>query len=186
MNSLDFHFDSEVVLPYKIYPGKIKENLSALLLENRYPMDASDFTKRLKELEAYPEVLERWKNAGPTLADAIAVHPYGSIRVIRGDPGLWNYVAKSKICGGVIKLPENSYYTLGGAHILGLQMLNYKKKCDTLRNVFSYLNISPEDRTLCSPKTRNYPYLTLLGFNHGAKILGASGLDEIGCLIGVR
>ena len=186
MNSLDLHVDFEVVLPYKIYPGEVQGNLSTLLLENRHPMGASDFIKRLKRIEVYPEVLERWNNLCPTLADAIVVHPYGSIRVIRCNARLWNIIANSKLHEGVIELKGNRYDALGGAHILGMQILNYRRKRDDLRNVFSYLDISPKNCSFCLPKVRDYPYLTLLAFNHSAKVLGASRLDENGYLIGVR
>ena len=123
MNSLDLHLEGEVMLPYKLYMGKVQENLLQLLSEQRQPMGAWDFTQRLKEVEEYPEVLEPWNNLCPTLGDGIAIHPYGSVRIIRGNQGLWDYIAGSKLRKGLVELQGNKYDTLGGAHILGRQML---------------------------------------------------------------
>ena len=73
MDSLDLHLESEVVLPYKLYLGRVQENLLQLLSEQRQPMGAWDFTQRLKEVEKNPEVLESWNNLCPILGDAIAI-----------------------------------------------------------------------------------------------------------------
>jgi len=185
MDSLDLHLESEVVLPYKLYLGRVQENLLQLLSEQRQPMGAWDFTQRLKEVEEDHEVLEPWNNICPILGDAIAIHPYGSVRIIRGNQRLWDYIARSRLREGVVELLGKKYDTLGGAHILGSQMLRYNRDEDDLRNVFSYLRISP-DREIHFPAVRNYPYLTLLAFSNSGRILGTSSLDENACLVGIK
>lgn len=184
MNPLDLHLDNEIY--YKMYSeGKIQEKLFQLRSEHRYPLGASAFIKRLEAVQAYPGVLEKWNNSCPTLGDAIAVYPlpYGSVRLLVGNPRLWDYLAKSPLRDGVIELRGNSYDDLGGYHIPGTKRIREKEKFK--EEIFSYFTISAEEREVCL-LNRPYPYLTLLAFNNSAKVLGVSRLDESDYLIGVR
>lgn len=182
MNSLDLHLDGEVALTYRLYHGKVQETLLRLRSEYLSPIGAAHFSRRLEGVKVYPEVLERWNNLCPTLGDAVAVHPYGSVRIMRGNLELWGSIAKSRLREGVTELRGNSYDALGGYHIMGMKRLHQEKFKE---EVFSHVNISAEGRELCLP-IRAYPYLTLLAFSNGARVLGTSRLDENGCLIGVR
>lgn len=184
MNSLDLHLDDE--LYFKVYSeGKIQEKLVQILSEHRSPLGVSAFVKRLEEVKNHLPVLEEWNNACPTLADALAVYPfpYGSVRLLSGNPSLWYYISQSKLRDGVIELRGNSYERLGGYHIPGVKRIH--KKEEFKREVFSYFEVSTEGRELCFPQ-RPFPYLTLLAFNNSAKVLGASRLDDHGRLIAVK
>lgn len=184
MNSLDLHLDDE--LYFKVNSeGKIQEQLLQILSEHRSPMGVSAISKRLEEVKLYPSVLEKWNNACPTLADAIAVYPYpfGSVRLLCGRPRLWYYLSQSELRDGVVELQGNSYDKLGGYHIPGIKRIREKEEFK--KEVFSYFDVSAEGRGVCFPQ-RPFPYLTLLAFSNSAKILGASRLDDNGCLIGVK
>lgn len=184
MNSLDLHLDDE--LYFKTYSeGKIQEKLLQMLSEHRSPMGVSAFSRRLEEVKLHPSVLGKWNNACPTLADTIAVYPYpyGSVRLLLGNPSLWYYISQRDLRDGVIELRGNSYEKLGGYHIPGIKRIH--KKEEFKKEVFSYFAVSAEGRELCFPQ-KPFPYLTLLAFNNSAKVLGASRLDDNGYLIGVR
>jgi len=184
MNSLDLHLDDE--LYFKVYSeGKIQEKLVQMLSEHRSPMGVSAFVKRLEEVKSYPHVLQEWNNACPNLADALAVYPfpYGSVRLLTGNPGLWYKISQQGLRDGVIELRGNSYERLGGYHIPGIKRIH--KKEEFKKEVFSYFGVSSEGREVCFPQ-RPFPYLTLLAFNNSAKVLGASRLDDQGRLIAVR
>ncbi|MBI2582111.1 hypothetical protein HYV87_03230 [Candidatus Woesearchaeota archaeon] len=189
MNHLDLYPPGEVVLPYDFYRGKLQEKLSLLPSEHRSPMSASDFAKRLKDLEAYPGVLERWNNLCPTLGDVIArlpEYPFGSAKIVSGNPRLWDYIARSEVRDGVIELKNKQYNALNGLLIPGIRLRKNAKDETLKEDIFSYLGISAEGKELCLPKARDYTYLTLLAFNNSAKVLGSSRMDDEGCLIGVK
>ena len=189
MNSLDLHLEDEVSLPYKLYSGSagnIQEKLQQLRSEHRSPIGALHFINRLKEIETHPKVLEEWNNLCPTLGDAIARHPYESARIIRGNIGLWNYIAKHKLREGVIELRGTAYDHAGGLHVPGFRVI---KKSVNEEEIFFYLGLEKDQSAgqgVSFPKAKDFPYLTLLAFNNSARVLGSSRLDENGCLIGIR
>jgi len=188
--SHELHLDHE--LYYKNYPGRVQEGLSKLLCEHRYPLGVSDFLKRLEEVKTSPQVLEKWNNLCPTLGDAIIclpTYPFGSIRIIRGNQKIWNYLAKSTLRDGVVELKERTYEALGGHLIPGVIMRTIKERKPEHfeEEIFSYLGVEDhaKERSFCFPKARPYPYLTLLALSHGGKRVGCSKLDELGCVVGV-
>ena len=192
MNQLDLYLDSEVVLPYKMYIGKVQEKLLQLLSESRRPMDAPGYVKRLKQVSSSPEVLAAWNNSCPTIGDAIATfpNPYGGIIIVRGTPELWSFMTGSRLTEGAIKLSGTAYDALGGLHVPGIKMMRKGQEQKSLEEeIFSYLGLEKEQftaRKICFPKSRDYPYITLLGLSNSARVLGSSLLDEHDCLIGVK
>ncbi len=188
MNSLDLNLPGEAVLSYKLYDeGDIRGQLRQLRSEQRRPLSVFDFVKRLEMLKLNPEIEREWNNLCPTLGDAIAWHPYGSVRIIGGSPEIWDYLIKKKTRNGAVELHGYSYDELGGLHIPGYKLLkkddNYRKKVE--HEIFSYLGISGDERRICFPKPRAYPCLTLLAFSNGGKVLGYSSLEAKSCLVGV-
>ncbi|GEM_PF-4902266 len=182
MNSLDLHLNGEVVLPYNLYQGKVQELLLKLRSAHLSPLGAAHFSRRLEEVTESPEVFQEWSNLCPVLGDGIAIHPYGSVRIFRGNEKLWNDLAVSTLREGVVELAGNSYSALEGHYIIGMKRLNKEK---FKQEIFSYFDLSAEGRDFFFP-IKDFPYLTLLAFNNGTKILGASRLDDQANLIGIR
>ena len=194
MNSLDLHLPGEVELPYELYQGKVQEKLQQLQSEFRYPVGAADFVKRLKEAEVCPAVYGKLSNLCPTLADLIArapPYPFGSTKIIRGEKRLWDFVGKCPVREGVIQISERQYLSLEGFLIPGVTVRNISttppQKLE--EEIFSYLGLEKDQstgRSICLPKVRDYPYLTLLAFNNSGRVLGASRLDDNGRLMGIK
>ena len=192
MNSLDLHLPGEAELPYQLYTGKVQEMLSQLCSDQRRPMSIFDFMKRLEQIKKYPEVSQEWNNLCPTLGDALAWHPYGSVRFIGGSPTLWDKLSRSTMREGVIELAGNSYDALGGLHVPGWKLLKRagdEKAADINaleKEIFSYFGVSSEEKRIVFPSPREYPCVTLLAFSNQGKMLGNSRLDDKGCLVGVK
>ncbi|MEK6939278.1 MAG: hypothetical protein AABX31_00975 [Nanoarchaeota archaeon] len=196
MNSLDLHWDREIPLPYKLYQDdeNLQEKLRRLLSEYRSPIGALHFINRLKEVEAHSAVYEKWSNLCPTLGYLIArapPYPFGSIKIIRGEKRLWDFIGTSPLQEGVIQISERQHLSLDGFLIPGVAMRNISARPPQKleEEIFSYLGLEKNQstgRSVCLPKVRDYPYLTLLAFSSGGKMLGSSRLDDHGCLIGVR
>ena len=194
MNSLDLHLPGEVVLPYELYQGKVQEKFQQLQSEFRYPLGAADFVKRLKEAEVCPVVYKRLSDLCPTLGDFIArvpPYPFGSTKIIQGEKRLWDFVGKCPIQDGVVHISERQYLSLEGFLISGVAMrtISTTPPQKLEEEIFSYLGLENDQskgRSICLPKVRDYPFLTLLAFSNGGKVLGSSRLDENGSLIGVR
>ncbi|HLD40436.1 MAG TPA: hypothetical protein VJB13_04830 [Candidatus Nanoarchaeia archaeon] len=186
MNSLDLHLPKELELPYQLYTGNIQEMLLQLRSGQRRPMYMFDFMKRLGQITSYPDLSQQWKNLCPTLGDAIAWHPYGSVRFIGGGPGLWDSLLKSRLQDGVVELVGNSYESLEGLHIPAFRLLKPDNRNALEKEIFAYFGVSSEGRHIAFPKPKGYPCLTLLAFSNEGKLLGHSRLDDKGSLVGVK
>jgi len=90
----------------------------------------------------------------------------------------------------VVELNGRSYEALGGYLVPGIVMRQSSEMKENLEaEIFSYLGLDQnvaKGKRICFPKAREYPYLTLLAFNHNAEVLGSSTLDSGNCLIGVK
>ena len=121
--SQELHLDHE--LYYRKYPGGVQEALMKLRSEHRYPLSAADFVKRLDEVRANSEVYRTWSNLCPTLGDTIIrlpIYPFGSAKIVSGNPRLWDYIVRSEVRDGVIELQDKQYNALNGLLIPGIRL----------------------------------------------------------------
>jgi len=204
MNSEALHLQGEITFRYHLYKGKAMEELPQILNKNQLPLLTSEFMSRLAKVKTHSDkCFQNWCNICPVTGDAIARHRYGSARFIRGTPALWDFMIKSRVDAGVIRLEERQYERLDGLYLPEIKIRKYNGRNISSEVVFSnqiFNFLANEENVLkdflaCHdqdlygislPKVRDYTYLTLLGLSNGGKTISGVDLLEGGeMMVGV-